>query len=105
MKGYYPGPEGVLGASECAVGLDAELGSTPSTPVWQRLTVGWPGDIVRVALWTVNTVGPSLSNKPGFRQAFVLVTLKSVKQRPVYRSGMIALGGGLKQFVPVFGRS
>ena len=103
MEGYYPGSEGVLGASKCTVGRDAELSSTGATSKRLRPAVRNSCDIIGVALWTVNAVGPSLSDEPGLGQAFVLVAFNDVKQRLVYRSGMVALGVGLKRFVPVFG--
>ena len=73
MKSLDPGPERVLGASERTVGLHAELSTTAPTPVRHRLAVGWPSDVVGVALGTANAIRPSLCDEPGLRQAFVLV--------------------------------
>ena len=66
MKGLNPGPEGMLGASERAVRLDTELGSAASAAIRHRLAVGWPGNVIGVALGTTNAVGPSLGDQPGF---------------------------------------
>ena len=68
MKGLYPGPEGVLGTSECTVGLNAELGTATTTPVRHRFAVGWPSDVVGVALGTANAIRPSLCGEPRLRQ-------------------------------------
>ena len=80
MEGLNPSPEGVLGASEGAVGRDTKLGSAGATPVRHWFGVRGSCDIVGVADRTMDAIGPPLGNKPGFRQAFVLVTLKSVEQ-------------------------
>ena len=67
MEGLNPSPEGVLGAFEGAVGRDTKLGSAGATPVRHWFGVRGSCDIVGVTFWTVDTVGPSLSNEPGFR--------------------------------------
>ena len=83
MKGFHPGPEGVLGAFERTVRLDAELRAVKTTPVWHRDAVGWPSDSGGVALGTANAIRPSLCDEPSLRQVLVLVTLENVKQRLV----------------------